>query len=59
MRLRAVALMYSKAVLRIDGVLFLHETMTAKKTLGVGVVLLGAAIILLREKLNHTKKAEV
>ena len=41
------------------GVLFLHETMTAKKTLGVGVVLLGAAIILLREKLNHTKKAEV
>ena len=39
------------------GVLFLHEVLTAKKVLGIGVVLLGAAVILLRGKLNQ-KKAE-
>lgn len=39
------------------GVLFLHEVLTVKKVLGVAVVLLGAALILLRGKLN-TKEAE-
>lgn len=39
------------------GVLFLREALTAKKVLGIGVVLLGAAVILLRGKLNQ-KKAE-
>ena len=34
------------------GVLFLHESLTAQKVLGIGVVLLGAAIILLRGKLH-------
>ena len=40
------------------GVLFLHEVLTVKKVLGIAVVLLGAALILLRGKLN-TKKAEI
>ncbi len=39
------------------GVLFLGEILTVRKILGVGVVLLGAAVILLRGKLNE-KKAE-
>ena len=39
------------------GVLFLHEVLTAKKVLAIGVVLLGAAVILLRGKLKQ-KKAE-
>ena len=39
------------------GVMFLHEVLTARKVLGIGVVLLGAAVILLRGKLNQ-KKAE-
>ena len=39
------------------GVLLLHEVLTARKVLGIGVVLLGAAVILLRGKLNQ-KKAE-
>ena len=39
------------------GVLFLGEVLTARKVLGIGVVLLGAAIILLREKLNHKTEA--
>ena len=39
------------------GVLFLHEALTVKKIAGVAVVLLGAAIILLRGKLN-TRKTE-
>ena len=39
------------------GVLFLHETLTARKALGTAVVLLGAALILLRGKLN-TRKTE-
>ena len=38
------------------GVVFLHEALTAKKVLGVCVVLLGAAVILLREKLNQRKR---
>ena len=38
------------------GVVFLHETLTAKKLLGVAVVLLGAAIILLRDKLHRSGK---
>ena len=37
------------------GVLFLHEVLTVKKVLGVLVVLLGAAVILLRGKLNQRK----
>lgn len=39
------------------GVLFLREVLTVRKVLGVGVVLLGAAVILLREKLNHKTEA--
>ncbi|MBQ9458682.1 MAG: DMT family transporter [Oscillospiraceae bacterium] len=35
------------------GVVFLNEELTAKKLLGVGVVLLGAAIILLRGRINR------
>ena len=34
------------------GVLFLHEALTARKVLGIFVVLLGAAVILLRGKLH-------
>ena len=39
------------------GGLFLHERLTAQKAVGIGMVLLGAAVILLRDKLN-AKKAE-
>ena len=39
------------------GVLFLQETLTVRKVLGIAVVLLGAALILLRGKLN-TRKTE-
>ena len=39
------------------GVLFLREALTVRKVLGIAVVLLGAAVILLRDKLN-TKNAE-
>ena len=39
------------------GVLFLGEMLTARKVLGICVVLLGAAILLLRGKLN-TRKTE-
>ena len=34
------------------GSVFLHEKLTAGKLLGVGVVLLGAAVILLRARLH-------
>ncbi len=37
------------------GVLFLHEVLTVKQVLGILVVLLGAAVILLRGKLNQRK----
>ena len=38
------------------GVFFLGEVLTAKKALGILVVLLGAALILLRTKLHHERK---
>ena len=50
-------LLFMPVVSCLIGVLFLHEVLTAKKVLGIGVVLLGAAVILLRGKLNQ-KKAE-
>ena len=34
------------------GVVFLRETFTAQKIIGIGVVLLGAAVILLRGRLH-------
>ena len=38
------------------GIFFLGETMTPQKYLGIGVVLIGALVILLREKLHpHTE----
>ncbi len=37
------------------GVFFLHEELTAKKLLGILVVLAGAAIILMRAKINRTE----
>ena len=37
------------------GVFFLHEELTPKKLLGILVVLAGAAIILMRGKINHEK----
>ncbi len=40
------------------GVLFLHENMTVQKVLGIGVVLLGAAVILLRGKLHPEVREE-
>ena len=39
------------------GVFFLGETLTVKKSLGILVVLLGAAVILLRAKLHREKAA--
>lgn len=43
----------------VISVLFLRETLTAQKVLGIGVVLLGAAIILLRGRLNpETERGE-
>ena len=39
------------------GVFFLHEELTAKKLLGILVVLAGAAVILMRAKLNHEEKS--
>ena len=42
----------------IVGVLFLHEEPTAWKLVGIGVVLLGAVIILLREKLHPEKRED-
>ena len=38
------------------GVFFLHEELTAKKLLGILVVLAGAAVILLRARINHEGK---
>lgn len=38
------------------GVFFLHEELTAKKLLGILVVLAGAAVILMRAKINHEEK---
>ena len=38
------------------GVFFLHEELTAKKLLGILVVLAGAAVILLRARINHEEK---
>ncbi|MBQ2201745.1 MAG: EamA family transporter, partial [Clostridia bacterium] len=41
------------------GVFFLNESMTLEKGIGVGVVLLGAVVILLREKLHpHTEAVD-
>ena len=40
------------------GVLFLQETLTARKLLGIAVVLLGAAVILLRGKLHPRTQEE-
>ena len=40
------------------GVLFFHETLTARKILGIAVVLLGAAVILLRGKLHPESEGE-
>ena len=37
------------------GVVFLNEELTAKKLLGIFVVLAGAAVILLRERINRGK----
>ena len=37
------------------GVFFLHEELTPKKLLGILVVLAGAAVILMRGKINHEK----
>ena len=37
------------------GVFFLHEELTAKKLLGILVVLAGAAVILMRAKINRTE----
>ncbi len=42
----------------IVGVLFLNEEPTAWKLVGIGVVLLGAAVILLREKLHPEKRED-
>ena len=42
----------------IVGVLFLHEEPTTWKLVGIGVVLLGAVIILLREKLHPEKRED-
>ena len=39
------------------GVVFLHETLTVWKVLGIGVVLLGAGVILLRTRLHRTDAA--
>ena len=39
------------------GAAFLHETLTGKKLLGVAVVLAGAAVILLRDRLHREKEA--
>ncbi len=39
------------------GVFFLHEELTAKKLLGILVVLAGAAIILMRAKINREEKS--
>ena len=38
------------------GVFFLHEELTVKKLLGILVVLAGAAVILLRARINHEGK---
>ena len=35
------------------GVAFLHETLTAKKALGILIVLAGAALIVLRSRIHH------
>ena len=40
----------------IVGILFLDEKLTAWKLVGIGVVLLGAAVILLRAKLHPEEK---
>ena len=40
------------------GVLFLQEALTARKILGIGVVLVGAAILLLRGKLHPHPQEE-
>ena len=37
----------------IIGVFFLNEQLTAKKLLGILIVLAGAALILLRSRINH------
>ncbi len=41
----------------VIGILFLGETMTVQKYIGVGVVLIGAVVILLREKLHAHREA--
>ena len=40
------------------GVLFLGETLTGRKLLGIGIVILGAAVILLRGKLHVREKRQ-
>ena len=40
------------------GVAFLHETLTARKLIGIAVVLLGAALILLRDRLHPQAAAQ-
>ena len=40
----------------IVGILFLNEEPTARKLIGVGVVLIGATVILLRSKLHPEEK---
>jgi drug/metabolite transporter (DMT)-like permease len=35
------------------GVFFLNEELTTKKLLGILIVLAGAAVILMRSKINH------
>ncbi len=40
------------------GILFLGEHLSAGKLVGIGVVLLGASVILLREKINPTAAGE-
>jgi len=36
------------------GVFFLNEELTTKKLLGILIVLAGAAVILMRGRINHT-----
>ena len=36
------------------GVFFLNEQLTTKKLLGILIVLAGAAVILMRGRINHT-----
>jgi drug/metabolite transporter (DMT)-like permease len=50
-------LLFMPVVSMLIGIFFLGETVTVQKAIGVGVVLLGAAVILLREKLHLNREA--